>query len=152
MGIESKTVSIDGRSFIFVQLPAFRAQRLLIRLLRVGGPALGSAVSAGMAAARGGLGAIDVGALAPVVASLFEKLTPEEYESLLRELLEGVRMDGKELLPQFDIAMAGRPLLTFRLLAESITHNFRDFSDALAGFVSSGAAAGAASDSSSPTT
>lgn len=91
---------IGGHKYSVTQLPAMRALRLL--------PLVGKALSQGP-------------------EKMFLCLTPDELEQLTRELLSTARLDGKELLPQFDFVMQGQTATVIALLAFAATVNFGDF-------------------------
>ncbi len=126
MARKTESRDIDGLGFSVTQLPGMRAQKMLPRLGKILGPAV--AKLGGMAK---GLGGLDVGALGDAAEALFSTLTPEEYESLTRELLETaqVTQEGKTapLMRQYDDVMAGRVMTGVKLLAFALEVNFGDF-------------------------
>lgn len=99
MPIETKEKIIGEATYRVSQLPAMRAFKLLTRLGKVAGPAL--------AAMKGGLDA-DLGEAAK---ALFDRLSEDEVEQLLRQILETVQVteEGKtrQMLTGFDIIYAG---------------------------------------------
>jgi hypothetical protein len=109
---------IDGRRYAVTQLPAMRALRLLNRLGRIAGPALVGLVE-GASAPPGALGLAAEG--------VFERLSDEELEALVKELLSSARVDGKELLPQFDLHFQGRMGTLFRVLSFALEANYGGF-------------------------
>lgn len=131
IGTQSKV--IGGTTFEVQQHPARRAMRLLPRLGKLIGPLAGTAKAA---ASAGGLGEIDPDVLARLVGSLFDALSPDEFDALLGELLSFtaiVEPDGRKmpLWPVFDSRMQGRPEDVLVLAAFSVQVNFGGFFDAL---------------------
>ena len=123
----TQTLQIGDRVYTVSQLPAMRAQRLLPRLLKAVGPAVAALLASGASlkdVMAMDLSKVDLGA---VVKGLAENLTPDEYESLLRELLSTATLGGKDLMPQFDIAMQGRVGEVFQLLKFAFQVNYRNF-------------------------
>lgn len=119
---------IDGNTFRVTQLPATRAVRLSHKLLSIVAPAMGYAASG---TKDGNVLDADVD-FGRAIQSLFDRLPTNEFEALLKELLQGALIDDKPLMPQFDIVMQGRVLTVFKLAAFALEANFRDFFDALA--------------------
>jgi len=95
MGIETKRREIGSITFEVTQLQYFRAQRLLVRLVKLAGPALVSlAQLAGTGQPKAAMGALlgmQVEQLAPALGTLFAELSPEVAEDLTREILRGAR-------------------------------------------------------------
>lgn len=149
--IESR--EIDGMKFTVQQLGGKAAGKLFVRLnsylipaIAQGGEALGK-----LNLAKGTDTDIDLGAVGQGLAAaskvLFEKLTEDEYENLLGQLLETATVKTAKgelpLWPQFDDLMAGAVLTQLKVLKFALEVNYRDFFSALGGLKS--LAAGAAS-------
>src|SRR5579859_3153297 len=123
--IEPRTKEINGVAFTVRQLPAMRALRMLNRLARTIGPAMASLGASG--------GTFDFESLATALAKLGDKLTDQELEGITRELLEGTTFQpsdgspGGALLPQFDVALQGKPDVTLKLLAFALEANYGNF-------------------------
>lgn len=144
--LRTETREINGKKFQISQLPAMRALRLSTRLGKLFGPPL--AKVAGTSPTTQGIASVNVGALAPAIASLFETLSESELESLTRELLctTMVEHDGAwvELFghsPVFDLVMGGDVLGIFKLLYAAIEVNYSDFFGEFRGIVAAGAKA-----------
>jgi hypothetical protein len=142
MGRSTDTIVLGEKTYSVTQLPAMRAMRLQARLLAVFGPALSQLV-AGLKDVKS-LARMDVSLIAPAlggaVESLMKRLTPEEAEALVRELLIGatvtVRVDGKpdrqaELLKLVDEEFRGRLLDLYALLGFALQVNYADFIEGL---------------------
>lgn len=133
MAIGTRTKEIGGITYEVQQHPARRAMRLLPRLGKLVGPLVGAVKAASNA---GGLGEIPADVLARLVGSLFDSISPDEFDALLAELFAFtaiVEPSGAKLplWPLFDSRMQGRPEDVLRLAAFSIEVNFSGFFDAL---------------------
>lgn len=133
MAIGTRTKEIGGVVYEVQQHPARRAMRLLPRLGKLVGPLVGAVKAASNA---GGLGEVPADVLARLVGSLFDSISPDDFEGLLGELFAFttvVEPDGRKLnlWPVFDLRMQGRPEDVLRLAAFSIEVNFSGFFDAL---------------------
>lgn len=123
---------IDGLSFSVSQLPPMKALRMLNRLRRCIGPALGKALG-GMSAKS--LKDVDVTALADAIEAL--NLPDQELEDITKELLyaafvthEGVTgalLSGG----QFNAVMSGRVGTILKLIAFAVEVNYGSFFVAL---------------------
>jgi hypothetical protein len=141
--LKTREKIIDGNTFAVTQLPAMRALRLFSRIGRSLGPALGQlAAAAGKGAGSMKLDEFDMSTVGEAIAVLFDRLTPDELETLTKELLESARIDGRELMREFDIAMQGRVGTVFKLLMFSFEVNYGDFFGAARGLVAQAKPAG----------
>lgn len=144
-----RTTTIDGIDFAVGQLPAMRGHRLLPRL----GKAIGPALAQGFDAMGGKGGDGDLGKLGAAIGLLFEHLTPDEYEAILRELFSTVAVKGAPLMDTFDVALAGKPATVIKLAAFCLEANFGNFSGVAQAWAARAAAMTATgSGSSSPST
>lgn len=156
MATTTQTKTIDGVAYAVTQLPARRAARLLNRLLRVFGPALGGLAGA----AKGGasLETADLSSVGPVLEGLFARLSEDEQDHLINELLATATVDGKEVLPVLDLHFQGRLGALFKLVGFAVKVNFEDFSGGLiaaakaAGLLQLKAGRGSEGSTTSPTT
>lgn len=123
MAIETKSKEIDGVTYTVTQLPGMKALKMQPRLARVIAPALA-------------LASTDVGA---GIASLFERLTPDELDAIARELLFNATADEIPLFGTkgcFDSHFAGcseRVLTLLRFAIEEV--NFAGFFAAFGGML-----------------
>jgi len=156
--MQTITETVGGREYTVTQIPAKRGLRLFNRLCRIFAPpaakAFGS-LAGELSLARfmaGGLGSF-----AEALVLLFEKLSEQEQEAILRELFEGARFrndDGK-MLPlweHFDVAFAGRLAEVYLVAAFAMRVNFGSFSDALKAAASAWSAKAAAEEKAEPET
>src|SRR4051794_2157386 len=110
----TQSETIGGREYTGTQLPAKRGGRLFNKLCRIFAPSAARALGgSGGEATLAAFMQSGLGGLSDALLMLFEKLTEQEQEAILKELFEGGRWkndDGK-LLPlweTFDAAFAGR--------------------------------------------
>ncbi len=144
MAIETKSKEIGGVTYTVTQLPGMKALRMQPRLARVIAPALAQAST-------------DIGA---GVASLFERLTPDELEAITRELLYNATADEIPLFGVkgcFESHFAGRSekliaLLRFAIEEVNFAGFFAEFGGMLARLATAAKKAPAGSGSSSATT
>jgi hypothetical protein len=87
---DPQTRVIDGHTVQVQALPVFKGQRLFVRLLKTIGGSIGPAFAALASSGSKGLGDID---LAQHLPTMFSALSPEEMESITRELLTGAVLD-----------------------------------------------------------
>lgn len=100
------------------------------------------------------LGAMKAAHLSPLVQKglrngldrLLDSLDGDEYERLIRAMLDGSLVNSKPLMPVFDTFMMGRQADIVALVMVGIRVNYEGF------FVTARGAAGAESSSTSPTT
>jgi hypothetical protein len=144
MALRTETKTIGERTFEVSQLPYFRAQRLLTRLLKVAGHGVtGLLAIIGAGGGREALASVadmDTAQLGAAMAGFFDKLDPDEVDSISKEILATarVRYDGKlvALLDVIDVVMGGDFWGVMALQAFALSVHFGNFSsarDALAG-------------------
>lgn len=128
--------SIGGHTFKISQLPAKRALEMFGRLGRALGPAAFEALAKGSKILGDDMEAdIDLvaeilPALAPSLATLFDRLPPGELTGIADVLLEPALCDGVPLGPQFEEVFQGNILLLLKTVAFAVEVNYRDFFDA----------------------
>jgi len=115
---------INGRSCTVNQFPAFRGWRIFTKLSRYILPSLASA--AGSVKNWENL-EIEGDALASAVRTLFTELDADKSEELLRELLELTWVEGKEVIPQFDILFQGEYGFLVKLIGFVVEVNYKSF-------------------------
>lgn len=133
--LKTESKEIDGRTYTVTVLPGLRAGKLLTRLGALVGPALarvtGAVKSDDEVAFAEAAGAIE---------ALTGALKPEDFESIVRELLYSTSVDvegkAKPLFvgangANFDMEMSGAMGTVFKLLAFAFTLNYGDFSTAV---------------------
>lgn len=109
------------------QHAALQAFRLMGRLGKLLGPALQSFRGVKF---RGQ----DIGTLAPMLATLFEQLDPDQAESLAINLMEGCLAVGvgSKAIPlnnaeNIDLVFGGRLMTMFKVMAFAAEVNYKDF-------------------------
>jgi hypothetical protein len=135
--------TIDGFEVSTVQLPAMRSHRLFWRLGKVA-PYVLARVDMATLDWNGGFAQ-----LAPAVLELFGRMSVEESESLVREILcaTTVVKDGKSIAlttpEMIDYVFSGQLGAMYTTIAFALTTNFKDF---IAGALASQASASAEPD------
>jgi hypothetical protein len=106
--VRSEEITIGESRFVVTQLPAMRALKLFNRLCKALGPSFATAAGA----AGKDFAATDASKLGKAVEMLFENLTPEEMESIFRDLFETVNVVGPSgqapLMKVFDAVFTGQ--------------------------------------------
>ncbi len=153
------TTEIAGKSFEASPLPYFRAQRLLVRMLKMGGPLLVDVLQAGGGgngvAALAQLMRVEASGLAGALAGFFAQLSPEEAETITREILATcqVNVNGKSgaVVPVLDAIFAGDFWAGLVLQGWALTVHFGNFSTARSALEGLGLKIGASKESSTST-
>lgn len=114
----------EGEVFTVSQLPAMRSVRLLTRLGKVLGPAA-SELGRALATTKGETPQVE--ALAPALGALFSQLEPDTVEQLLRELFATTKVGATDLMPVFDMKMAGQFNSIWKLAATALEVQFGNF-------------------------
>ena len=119
---------IDGYTVQVQALPVFAGQRLFVRLLKTVGGSIGPALAALASSGSKGLGDIDLSQHLPAALAA---LSPEELESITKELLTGAVLDPygspQNLLAVCDIVFQGSVLTLFKCAMFAAEVNFPDF-------------------------
>ena len=120
--IETRDKIIDGATYTVTQLPARRALRLKARLVKTFGPTLAQ-VFVSASKDKG-----DNSDLVRTIELLGASLDENTFESLVGELLTGVRKNGVELTPQIiDLEFAGDMPALYQVLWFVVEVNFGNF-------------------------
>lgn len=126
MSDATQTKDIDGLSFSVTKLPPMKSLRMLNRLRRCVGPALGKMLGA---VGGKGLGDMDVSRIGEALEAL--NLPDQELEDITRELLAAtfVTVDGKtgQLLPQMDMVLLGKVGTLMKVLGFALVVNYGSF-------------------------
>jgi hypothetical protein len=125
---ETQTKEINGHNYEASPLPARRALRLQMRLVKSLGPGLGQMLGA----VKGSLSdsEIDGDALGNGVAKLMSELgSPDEAAQLLVDMVTScVRRDGSELTPKtFNVHFQGSLLEAYKVAGFVLEVNYGDF-------------------------
>jgi len=123
--IETREKFIEGATYTVTQLPARRAIKLKARLIKLFGPVMAqifitaTATSAEEQKKNGLVKAIEI---------LGNHIDENQFESLLVELLNGVRKNGVELTPSvIDLEFAGDIATLYQVAWFVIEVNFANF-------------------------
>lgn len=119
----TETISVDGFEYEFTHLPATTAYKLQLRLVGLIGKPLGAALR-GMDMTAGLQTEIN---LEGVLSGLAEKLSEREAEMIVKDLLQNIRFDGKDVSRIFDTHFAGRMGHMWKVLATQVRFQFADF-------------------------
>ena len=121
--VKTEPREIDGHTYTVTQLPPRRAMRLLRRLAALIAPAFGGA-------GDGKVAKFDFSGLASALGGLRD----EEFDLIVNELLAMAQVDGKDLLPIFDLTFQGALPTLFKVLGFALEVQYGDFfGDRLAG-------------------
>ena len=114
-----------------IPLPARRAQKLLLRIVRAFGPSLGALMSSGGAGGISKLMDTDTSDLdlAAVFGGLADRLTDEVFDSIADTLVACVRVDGKDMSQpgNVDLVFMQEIMLYYKCLAAALEVNFGSF-------------------------
>ena len=118
--IETKEKAIGQSNYMVTQMPAMRAVRMQARLLKLLGPSFAAMVASDASNPDSCLPA--------AVSMLVDKLDEKTFETLVLDLMQGVRKDGVELTKQsIDLDFAGRLNDLFLVMQFVLEVNFSDF-------------------------
>ena len=84
-----------GKTFVVAPLPATRANKLLLRLLKIVGPAFGQLVAGTGDAAS--VTDMSMNGLASAVATLAANCEPDEFDAIIKELLWNAEVNGVDI-------------------------------------------------------
>jgi len=152
MARAQKEKTIDGLTFTVQQLPAMRSLKLMHKLGKTIGPAMLKALSGAPAGKEIKVGNINVADMADGVSLLFDRLSAEDTESIVRELFETtmVTENGQtfQLMPVFDNVLAGKMATLFKAVKFALEVNYQDFLPALLASAQASQVAGSSAASS----
>lgn len=141
--------TIDGEEYIFCQLPPKKSMKLLTRILRIIGPALGVVV--GDKTKIDDIANLDIKP-GMIVSELCSRLDENEVEHIVDTLLSQVHHCGKgELSKVFDEHFGGRLPHLFNVVFAALEVEYSDFFDGKLGEVIQDLLKGRATPQASPT-
>lgn len=125
--IKTETTTIDGDRYSVAQLGAREGRRILVKLTRLFGPALGRLVAGGPQTGE---------AISEAIAEFSAGATEADLEDLCRTFGQSTELEveGKPLLLDIDMQelhFAGRYAAMFSWLAFCLKVNYSDFFDSL---------------------
>jgi hypothetical protein len=119
--IEVKEKNIGEAKYMVTQMPAMRAVRMQARLLKLLGPSFAAIVASNDKDNPDSC-------LTMAVSLLVEKLDEKTFETLVLDLLQGVRKDGAELTREkIDLDFAGKLNDLYLVMQFVLEVNFSDF-------------------------
>lgn len=120
-------VTIDGKTYSVTPWSGTKGARMLAKLVKLLGPALGKLMSSG-GSINGLLDskAADID-FAGVFVSLAERIDDTTFDSLIKEILEGVHEGPRAVADDFDSRFSGESLLMFKLVKAALEVNYGDF-------------------------
>lgn len=121
--IEAKDKVINGHNYTVTQMTARRALAMQAKLMKLLGP------SAGVMLSQSGKSIEEAEQCLPeAILMLVNQLDEKTFDSLVIELMQGVRKDNFELTPQvLDMEFAGNLNTLFLVLQFVLEVNFGDF-------------------------
>ena len=119
--IETKEKVIGDSNYMVTQMTALRAVKMQARIIKLLGPSFAAMVSA--------TDKSNPDSCLPFAISLLtEKLDEKSFESLVLDLMQGVRKDGAELSrADIDLEFAGKLNELFLVMQFVLEVNFSDF-------------------------
>jgi len=127
MSAEIASVEIDGQTWEASPYSATKGLKILTRLTKAIGPALGSALGG----AGGVEGLLNSGtgsdAIGKALDILSRSLDEDDTVTLIKDILTGVIVDGKPLIPIFDTTFQGRYSTLFKVVGFVLKTNYADF-------------------------
>ena len=127
MSLKTEPVEIDGIKFETTQFPAMAAFRLMARLIKVIGPAMG--------VLKGATKDTTLESLAPALGAALSNVSPDEAQSIALEILKcttaevGGVLIGLTGQAPVDQVFSGRLSMLFKVLAHALKVNYGDFSE-----------------------
>ncbi len=121
---------IDGEQYTFCQLPPKKSLKLLTRILKIIGPALGGVVKDAGNISEGNIESILDLDIDPgmIVSQLCSRLDENDVEYIIDMLLSQVLHSGKgEVSRVFDEHFGGRLPHLFRVIAAALEVEYGDF-------------------------
>lgn len=118
---------IDGRTVRVTILPPRRSTKLLLKISPSLLPAFVRMATAFKKGETLGDSEIDSDGLMKAVIHLLSEMPPERFEELSNDLLEMTWVDGKEVVPNFDVIFRGELLLMAKVIAYSFEVNYASF-------------------------
>lgn len=125
--IETHEKEINGATYSVTQMPAMRAIRMQARLLKLLGPSCAELFVAYQQDEKKQEDQADKH-IPHAITLLVNQLDEKTFESLVIDLLQGVRKDGMELKKEIiDLEFAGNLNTLFLLIKFILEVNFSDF-------------------------
>lgn len=127
MSAEIASEEIDGQVWEVSPYSATKGIKILAKLTKTIGPAFGSALG-GAGSVEGmlnsGTGSDAIGKALDVLS---RSLDEDGTVALVKDILAGVSVDGKPLMPIFDTVFQGRYSTLFKVVVFVLKTNYADF-------------------------
>jgi len=135
MSKRSEERQIGGQTWMVTQFVATEGLAIMARLFKLIGPTIGKAVAAVPSASIGGTGgfldmdvkALNTTVLGDAVEALASRFDENEVVSLVKRMLADVRVNGSEVMPQFDLVFMGDYPKLFSVLRFVLEVNYGNF-------------------------
>jgi hypothetical protein len=121
--IETKEKTIDGRRVTVSQFPARKALTLKVKLIKLFGPSLAQLFGGPKKMSLNS----SIEEMAPAIEKLSATLEPEQFLDLVLEMLTMTRVDGREVVPNFDMEFTGNLLFVYKIAWYVIEVNYGNF-------------------------
>lgn len=137
--LESKTRAIGGAKFKVTCLPGTKGRKMLVHLLKLGGPTIAKALKALQGSNVDSMeqfleSTIGVGSLADALMEFSTRITEDEFEYIVQSFAEYSEVctdvANDAWLPmdkQLELYFAGKHLLVLKWLAFALEVNYSDF-------------------------
>lgn len=135
---------VAGTEYTIAQFPATKANKYLVRLVKMFGPALGELMSIDKTNIRD---AKEVAKMGAAIETLSVNVSEEEFDNLLKALLELTFVGGQPVLDSFETRFQGKLSEMYQLLVQVLLVNYEDFIGGLAAKAKAARAAGSVSTS-----
>lgn len=136
---------VGGVEYAIAQFPATRANKYLVRLIKMFGPALGELMSIDIKRAND---PEQVQKLGKAIQTLSMNISEEDFDGLIKDLLELTHVGNVCVRDDFDIRFQGKLAHMYQVLAQVLIVNYQDFiSDLAAKYKAKQAVAGSESPS-----
>jgi hypothetical protein len=124
MGLKTEEVVIGENKYTVTQLGGLDGFKLWHRLARHAAPGI---AKLGPAIAGKKFDQLDASALLAPVAEVLEHVSEDELVEITKKLLGSATINGKPLMPQFEIVLAGQVGTIFLLLKFALEVNYGSF-------------------------
>lgn len=131
MGAVTQTKRVEGTAYEITQFPATRANKLLVRFMKLVGPSLGDIFSIDQAKAKS-LDPEETKKIGSALQKLAMNVNENEWDELTKELLSSVLVGSACVADDFDTRFQGKLFQAYMLLGQVLWVNYEDFFAGLA--------------------
>ncbi len=130
---EPQSKVIDGVTYEVQMLPGTKSWKMLLRLGKMIGPALGKVIDGSEGSLQNLMNAdLSEVFIGEALTALTERMDEAEVEIIIQQLAECTIVDNKPLKGIFELHFQGNPGALLKWLAFAVQANFAPFSNALA--------------------